>query len=189
MTVIAFTAITGYLMCFYFTIDYHLPKEALVLPIFLRSFAYVIIAIVFLTSLSMVPFQHFFQAVSIQGFVSASLGGAIGSAVLGHVLNITMKKNAMLLGATLDHVNPLANKIPYGELYGALQQQALMVSMKELYGWLTLISLCCLLLFMVKESSIRPKYVLHPKYRSIRRFIKHELRLTQKLKEAKGYII
>lgn len=189
MSVIAFVAITGYLIYFYFTIDYNLPKETLLIPIFLRSFAYVIIAIIFLTSLSKVPFQYFFQAISIQGFVSASLGGALGSAILGHFSNFTMKKNIMLLSMTLDHVNTSIYKIPFTELCGILQQQALMVSLKELYGWLSLISLCCLLLFMIKESSIRPKYVLHPKYRSIRRFIKHELRLSKKLKSTEKGIL
>ncbi len=185
MTVIAFSAITGYLMCFYFSIDYNLPKEALLLPLFLRSFAYVIIAICFLTVLSRVPFQYFFQAISIQAFVSAGFGGALGSALLGHALNVAVKKNAMILGATLDRVNPLATQLQKSELYGALQQQALIVSMKELYGWLTLVSFLCLLLFMIKESSIRPKYVLHPKYRSIRRFVKHELRMDKKSNETK----
>lgn len=180
MTIIAFSAIAGYLMCFYFTIDYHLPKEALILPIFLRSFGYVIIAICFLTALSFVPFQNFFQAVSVQAFVSAAFGGALGTAVLTHALNHTVKKNVMLLGAMLDHVNPLANRLPYGQLYGTLQEQALMVSMKELYGWLILASLFCLLLLMTHGSSIRPLHALHPTYRAIRRFVKHELRMNKK---------
>lgn len=180
MTVIAFSLITAYLMMFYFTIDYNLSKESLYLPVFFRSVAYVIIAICFLTSLSKVPFQYFFQAVSVQAFVSAAIGGAIGSAVLGRVLTVVMKKNTLLLGSTLDHVNGLASRIPGGELYGILQIQALMVSMKEIFGWLTLFSLLCLILFMIKESSIRPQYVLHPRYRTIRRFIKHELRMSEK---------
>lgn len=179
MTVIAFIAITAYLMIFYFTVDYNLPKETLWFPVFLRSFGYVIIAICFITSLSRVPFQNFFQAVSIQGFVSAALGGAVGTAILGHALEGAMKKNSMLLGATLDRVNMLAGRLPHGELYGALQQQALMVSMKELYGWLTLLALFCLLLFLLKESSIRPQHVLHPRYRAIRRYVKHELRMRK----------
>ena len=54
-----------------------------------------------------------------------------------------------------------------------------MISMKELYGWLTLLSLLCLLLFAINESSIRPWHALHPKYRAIRRFIKHELRMDK----------
>lgn len=73
-----------------------------------------------------------------------------------------MKKNAILLSANLDHVNPVIGYIPQGALYGALQQQALMVTMKELYGWLTIIELSCLLLFMIKESDIRPRYAWHP---------------------------
>ena len=179
MTMIAFTAISCYLMSFYFTIDYHLPKESLLFPLFLRSFGYVIIAICFLTALSKVPFQYFFQAVSIQAFVSAGLGGALGTALLSYILKIVMKKNAMLLGATLDRVNPLIRHLSPEELYAALQQQALMISMKELYGWLTLLSLLCLLLFAINESSIRPWHALHPKYRAIRRFIKHELRMDK----------
>ena len=59
MTVIAFSAIVGYLTLFYFTIDYHLSKEFLIFPIFLRGFGYVIIAICFLTALSRVPFSEF----------------------------------------------------------------------------------------------------------------------------------
>ena len=181
MTVIAFSSITGYLMYFYFGIDYALPKETLFVPLFLRSFGYVIIAICFLTVLSRVPFQHFFQAVSVQSFVSAGFGGALGTAILGHALNGAMKKNSMLLGSVVDHVNPFISRIPVGEVYGAVQQQALMVSMKELYGWLTLMALFCLLAFLVYESDIRPYKVLHPTYRSIRRFVKHELRIDKKL--------
>ena len=111
MTVIAFSAITGYLMYFYFRIDYDLPKEALALPIFLRSFGYVIIAICFLTALSRVPFQHFFEAVSVQAFVSAGFGSVLGTAILGRALNVVMKKNAILLSANLDHVNPVIGYI------------------------------------------------------------------------------
>ena len=150
------------------------------LPLFLRSFGYVIIAICFITALSRVPFQNFFEAVSVQAFVSASFGGALGAAVLEHALNGAMKKNAMLLGAGLDHVNPFVSRISAGELYGVVQQQALMVSMKELYGWLTLISLFCLMLFWISHNSVRPLHALHPRYRVIRRYIKHELRAVKR---------
>lgn len=85
----------------------------------------------------------------------------------------------MLLGSTLDALHPQASHIPLGELYAALQQQALMVSMKELYGWLTLISLFCLILLGVGHNSVRPLYALHPRYRVIRRYIRHELRMIK----------
>lgn len=178
MTVIAFIAITGYLMEFYFVIDYNLPKESLVLPVFLRGFGYVIIAICFLTSLSRVPFPNFFQAVSIQGFFSAGIAGAFGTAVLSRLFKIVVKRNAMLMGSTIDNVNPFVSRLSFDEIYGAVQQQALIVSMKEIYGWLAITALFCLLFFMVKESDIRPKYAIHPTYRAIRRLIKKELSTT-----------
>ncbi|MDO4755771.1 MAG: hypothetical protein Q4A54_05470 [Parabacteroides sp.] len=179
MTLIAFVAITAYLMIFYFTIDYNLPKETLYLPVFLRSFGYVIIAICFLTYLSHVPFHHFFMAVSVQSFVSAGFGSVLGTAVLGRTLNIVMKKNAMLLGSQLDQVNPATDYISLGQLYGAVQQQALMVSMKELFGWLSIMGLGCLFILMLKAGTERPFKALHPTYRYIRRAIKHELRERQ----------
>jgi len=180
MTLIAFVSIVASLMIFYFTIDYNQSRASLILPIYLRSFGYVIIAICFITSLSRVPFKNFFQAITIQGFVSAGVGGVLGTAILGHFFKVLMKKNAMLLGAGLDNVNNLAVSLQGGELYGALQMQSLMVSMKELYGWLVILGIVCLLVFMIKESSISPKSAIHPTYRTIRRFVKHELRMSRK---------
>jgi len=175
-TVIGFSSIVAYLMIFYFIIDYNLPKESLILPIFLRNFGYVVISICFLTALTQVPFQYFWEALTIQAFVDACFGEFFGAAVLGRALKYVMAKNVTLLSANLDHVNTLASQMPRGELYGALQQQALMVSMKELYGWLVISGLFCLAIFMLKESSLRPKFAIHPKFRTIRRYIKHELR-------------
>ncbi len=185
-TVIGFCCITGYLMWFYFRMDVNLPKAALVFPVFLRSFGYVVIAITFLTALSRVPFQHFFQSLTVQSFVSAGFGGVLGTAVLGHLLKVLVKKNGMLLGAMLDHVNPMVSRIPPGELFGALQRQALLVSMKEIYGWLILGALLCLLLFLLKESTLRPRYALHPRFRLIRRYVKHELRMGSRAREQGG---
>ncbi|MCD7898665.1 MAG: hypothetical protein LUH22_01950 [Bacteroides sp.] len=184
MTVIGFLAIVFYLMLFYFTIDFNQSKESLVLPLFLRSFGYIIIGICFVTLLSRIPFQFFFQSLSIQAFVSAGIAGVLGTAILSHWLKILVKKNAMLLGASLDHVNTAANHLPGKTVYGALYQQSMMVSMKELYGYLLLLGIFCLFAFMVKESSIGPTSVIHPTYRRIRRWVKHELRKDRKMTEA-----
>ncbi len=178
MTVIGFTFIVGYLMIMYFMIDFHLPKEMLWFPIFIRSFGYIIIAITFITALSTTPFQNFFQSLSIQAFMSACLGSLIGSAFLDHFFKITVKKNSMLLGANLDNLNLMAKQIPAGDLYGGLQMQAMMVSMKEIYGWLCISGIFCLLVFLLKESSLRPK-TLHPKFHTIRRAIKHQLKMEK----------
>ena len=184
---IAFTCYTIYLAYFYFYIDYDLPKEDLYFPIFVRSFGYVTMAICLLTALTSVPFpHHFFQAVAIQGFASAACASVIGTAIIGRVFNIVMKKNYMLLGMNLDHVNPTTSHIHLGNLYGITQQHALMISMKEIYGWLLFLALGCLLFFLLYKSSLRPFGVIHPKFSTIRKTLKHELRIRMKFRNNKN---
>ena len=182
MTLIGFSLLVGYLLVMYFTIDYNLPKEMLFFPLLLRGLGYIIISITFITALSIIPFQNFPQTLTIQAFVSACLGSLMGSAVLAHIFKFTMKKNAMLLGANLDNVNPIVTQFPAESIFGSLQQQAMIVSMKEIYGWLCIAGLFCLLAFLLKESSLRPK-ALHPKFRTIRHNIKHQLKMDQLLGE------
>ncbi len=177
MCIIAFMAITSYLVSFYFIIDYNLEKSALVFPIFCRSFGYVVWAIIALTMVTKLPFELFFQGICVQAFVSAATGAAIGAAVLHRVFNIVFKKNAMFLGATLDNVNLKATSLPFGQVYGALQQQALMVSMKEIFGWLSLVALLALLGLLFSKSDLRATKAVEPAVRTIRRLVKHNLRV------------
>jgi hypothetical protein len=172
MNVIGLSCIIAYLTIMYFGIDYNLPKAALMLPIFLRGFGYVVIAICFLTILTRVPFiPNFPQSLTVQAFFSASLAGAIGDAVIGHVLKIGIKWNSLFLISNLDNVNPHARQHSMGELYGMVQQQALMVSMKEIYGWLALVGLFFLLILLVNESSFRPGNTIEPTAKVIRKMV------------------
>jgi hypothetical protein len=171
MSVIGISAIIAHLILFYFLVYYDLPKEALILPILLRVFGYVVVAISFLTSLTRVPFQNFPQALSIQNFAGASFGSAFGAAVLGQALHSVVAKNTILLSSNLDHLNTAIQQTPHAELYGLLKREVLLVSMKEIYGWLILLGIFCLLFILLRESTIRPKAVIHPTYRAIRRLI------------------
>ena len=178
MTLIGFSLVVCYLLVMYFIIGFNLPKEMLLLPIFMRGLGYIILAVTFISALTTVPFQQFFQSLSIQAFVSACLGSLIGSAVLDHVFKITLKKNTMLLNANLDNVNPLVKHFPAGELFGSLQMQAMMVSMKEIYGWLCILGIFCLIVFLWYQSTLRPKALL-PKFHTIRHSIKHQLKMDR----------
>lgn len=179
MVAIAFAATTAYLAIFYFTIDYNLPKSAFLLPLFLRGFGYVVVAIALLTAMSpRVPFVHFFQAVAVQNVVSASMAGAFGVAVLTELLQWVWGRNAMLLGSALDRVNEAAAHTLLGELYGAVQQQALMVTMKELYGWLTIAGILCTIILLRESAFYHPKRVLHPTWRHIRRMMRRTIMAT-----------
>ncbi|MDR0829115.1 MAG: hypothetical protein LBN95_03270 [Prevotellaceae bacterium] len=172
MNVIGLCCIIAYLAIFYFGIDYNLPKTALMLPIFLRGFGYVVVAICLLTLLTRVPFiPNFPQALTVQAFFSASLAAATGEAIVGHILNVGTKWNSMFLSTNLDNVNMLARQHYVGDLYGMVQQQALMVTMKDIYGWLALLGIFCLMILLIHESDIRPRSVIEPTYKVIRKMI------------------
>jgi MFS transporter, DHA2 family, multidrug resistance protein len=178
MSMIGFSLLVSYLLVMYFIIDYNLPKEMLFFPIMLRAMAYIIIAITFIAALMNVPFSNFWQSLTVQSFISAGCGALLGEAFLKQVFKFTMRKNEMLLGANLDNLNPLVSHITMDTLFGRLQQHAMIISMKEIYGWLCLAGLFCLLIFLLKESSLRPKY-LHPKFSTIRRTVKHDLKMDK----------
>ena len=83
------------------------------------------------------------------------------------------------MSGELDSVHTTATGIPLPQLYGIVRQQAMMVSMKEIFGWLVLLSLACLGVFILKGSSLRMGNIIHPKFSTIRKLIKHELRLDR----------
>lgn len=167
MTFIGFAFAAVYLAWFYFTIDYGVEKQALFLPLFLRGFGSVIISIVFLTSIvqSGLPFMVFPQALVINGFTGAVMGATLGPALIGEFLRHIMAKNAMLLSSGLHDIG----------LYGTIQVHALVVSMKEIYGWLLLGATVALVVILLSYGPIRP-WAIFPKWRTIRKLIKAETR-------------
>lgn len=175
MTAIAFALAIVYLAHFYFFIDYGVEKEALFVPLFFRGAASVIISIVFLTSIvqSGLPFQVFPQALTINGFTGAVMSATFGPAVIGEFLNHTIAKNISLLSVNIKTLSP--------EMIAMVQRRALIVSMKEIYGWLLIIALLSLRTILVCYSPVRP-FAIFPKWRTIRRAIKHLTRPADKIK-------
>ena len=154
------------------------------LPLFIRGAGAVIISIVFLTSIvqSGLPFQVFPQALTINGFTGAVIGATFGPAVIGEILRRTMAKNADLLSANIVDFNPDLTHIPIARIYGIVQTQALVVSMKEIYGWLLIIvALTSLLVILVSYSSVRP-FAIFPKWSNVRRVIKHIVRTDKDIR-------
>lgn len=182
MTAIAFFFAIIYLAYFYFLIDYGVEKEMLFIPLFCRGFASVVISICYLTSIvqSGLHFFVFPQALTINGFAGAVMGATFGPAVIGELLRHTVAKNAALLGAGMTDFNPAIGHIPFGQLYGQLQVQALAVSIKEIYGLLLMIALVSLFLILLTYSHIRPNAIF-PKWRTIRRLFRHVVKTQVQL--------
>lgn len=87
---------------------------------------------------------------------------------------------ASLLGVRIVDCNPDVAHIPLGDLYGMVQVQALLVSMKEIYGWLLMAALVFFVLILVSYAPVRP-FAIFPKWSSIRRLFKHIVRMEVKL--------
>lgn len=178
MTFIAFALAAIYLAYFYFGIDYGVEKEALFIPLFARGAASVIISIVFLTS--MAPGEsklHFFvfpQALTINGFTGAVMGATLGPAIIGEFLQHTMARNAAQIGAAMTNLDAPAAHIPPGQLFGTVQQQALIVSMKEIYGWLLIAALIILAIIAVSYGPLRASTIF-PKWRTVRKTLRQNL--------------
>lgn len=178
MTAIAFAFAVVYLAYFYFTIDYGVEKEMLFVPLFARGVASVIISIVFLTSIvqSGLPFQVFPQALTINGFTGAVMGATLGPALIGEFLSHTVAKNAALLSASFTAADTVS-QAPLGQIFGMVQLQALVVSMKEIYGWLLIVALASLTVILVSFGPVRP-WAIFPKWSTIRRTIRHLARTS-----------
>ena len=176
MMVIAFLLLLFYVGYFYFMIDYNLAYEALIPPILARSAGYTMLSIILLTSLTRLPFPtHFTQGVGTLNMFSAALASVIGTAVVGRVLKIFVARNSVLLGAQADGVAHDLGHMPLGELYGAVQVQSLIEAMKEIYGWLIVLAIFCLVCLSLRQSDIRPTLVIQPTFRRISLLMRREL--------------
>lgn len=79
-----------------------------------------------------------------------------------------------LLDAAATDVNPAAAHIPVGELYGLVQTQALVVSMKEIYGWLLIAGIVALTIILLSYSSVRP-WAIFPKWSTVRKVLRRSV--------------
>lgn len=158
---IAFSLIFVYLLFMYVGIDYNLPKEALYMPVIIRSAGAIIITITIISAIfKSIHFQYFFQALNMTTIVASCCAPLLCSSIVSHIFKQAVKVNVLGLSSTLDGPNISVHTIPMGALYSLLQQQSLLVSMKAIYGWLTLSSMVCLLLFFLRESDLYPAKTL-----------------------------
>lgn len=180
MTSISFFLAVVYLAYFYFLIDYGMEKEMLFIPLFARGAASVIISIVFLTSIvqSGLPFTVFPQALTINGFTGAVMSATLGPAIIGEFLRHTIAKNRSLMSTDIVDFNPAINHQSFTNILNDLNLQALIVSMKEIYGWLLIFALLSLTIILIGYGPVRP-WAIFPKWSTIRKKVKQLARATQ----------
>lgn len=158
MTIIGFSLAACYLAWFYFGIGFGVEKEALFVPLFIRGTASVIISIVFLTSIvqSGLPFTVFPQALTINGFTGAVVGAALGPAIVGEWFSHVLARN----------INAV----------GMIPPEAMVLAMKEIYGWLLILGLTVIVVIGVSYGQLRP-FAIFPKWRTIRKAVRRLARI------------
>ncbi len=88
----------------------------------------------------------------------------------------------MLIGAEMVATNVKASLLPMSQLYGIVQHQALIVSIKEVYGWLLMAAIVLIaMLLVVSSGTIRPS-AIHPKWSTIRKQMKRSLRVYRHIR-------
>ena len=172
---IGFSSVLIYLLMMYFTLDYTTSQTVFGTAIFFRNFGYIVMAIVLITALTKVPFPHFFQSITVQAVVSAACGSAITGAILHHLFSHSMTKNFQLLSMNIDMVNPQLKNYSPDALGKMLQHQAMMVSFKEIYGILIIISILSMIIFICYKHPYLPKNTIFPKWKTARKKLKKDL--------------
>ena len=80
-----------------------------------------------------------------------------------------------LLATDLDAVNPVAAHIPVEQLYGETMRQAMLVSVKELYGWTCIAGIFFLLMLLSYRYLNRNTVGRLPGMRRIKRMMKRDV--------------
>ena len=142
------------------------------------------VAVMMLTANARLPFPYtFLHGLSFQNMFSAALAAPIGNAIVGRAFKVAMTRNSQWLSEELDAVNPAAAHLPGGELYGVVQVQSLLESMKEIYGWLLILGLLTLLALTLRYSGIRPQKVIEPTIHFIYKFLRRDLKQFKRYRQ------
>lgn len=170
---IGFALIVGYQCFMYFIIDPNMNIEWLYLPTMLRGAGYIILYIsltVYVTGI--VPFQHFFQVLSILGFVRTGFGSVMGSAIYSRVMQYIVPENFQTISIELDSVNTAINGSSFVAVYGEAMKQAILVSLKEMYGWVCIVGVLFLALILFEKFLNRNIVGRLPRIRRIKQIMK-----------------
>ena len=119
----------------------------------------------------MVPFLFFFQALGALGFIREGIGSPIACAIVGRIFKIAALSNGQNLSVNMDAANPVTQIAPISTLMGQLQEQVLLVSLKEVYGLAVLASILFILMAIAMRYKKIVKYVRVPRNEVVRRLM------------------
>lgn len=139
-----------YQLMMYFLIDASTDKDMLYLPMFFKGVGLCICYTVLTYALAVgVPLKYYFEAMCVIGFIRTSFGNPMSGAIVTRAFNYIKAKNLALLSSEIDPTHPLADS--FSTVYGEVQRQMLMVSLKEVYGYAIIVALIILAAIILSD--------------------------------------
>jgi hypothetical protein len=167
---IGFALLACYQVIFYFLISPATNIELFYLPLAIKSTGTVILyAILTVYAAQIVSFQHLFQVLCIMGFIREGVGSPIATAFVGRLLKAFHQSNYLALGGELDAQSSIVNHLPFDALYGELQRQSLLVSIKEIFGYAAIFGILLLIATMCTKYPKIHNYIRMPVFALPRR--------------------
>ena len=154
LTFLSLLMTTMYAAAMFFLVGPHTPLGVLAVPSVFAGAGHALIFVVLTTYVeSNTPFEHRFMMLTVLGFVRTGVASPMGAALFGRLLRVQMGHNVALLGAS-------------SELPGGVVEQALMVSLRNLFG-LTVMMGAVAMLVLVASRFQDKRYITLPTLRRI----------------------
>ena len=149
---IAFICIAFYGMLMYFTLDMNVNIEQYRLAIFLRGFAYAILAPALMWALdeSVPSLEQFFMGLFVFNILHMYLAGAAGYGIYTSIFSHLMNENMMSYGQQLTLTHLDMAHFDFGEYIGHdFLHSMMMVAIKQVYGYVIWFALALAALFLL----------------------------------------
>lgn len=171
---VALLLLTFYEVAMYFLIGGDTNREAFFIPLFALGISEVMIGSASNVYLSQsLPFSHFFYGLSSIGYIRCGIGTAMGSAVVQRLYNWAISKNSINAGDNLDGTVLPFDMPSWSNTLSVISKQAMMISIKECYGYLIAIGIVMMLLIIIHHYRLPVKRLL-PRMSAIRIWLSKE---------------
>lgn len=168
---VALLLLTFYEVSMYFLIGGDTNREAFFIPLFALGVSEVMIGSASNVYLSQaLPFSHFFYGLSAIGYIRCGIGTAIGSATVQRLYNWAISKSHIDASNNLDGMVLPFDLPSWSDTLSVVSKQAVMISIKECYGYLTVVGVIMMMLIIVHHYR-RPVKRLLPRMAAIRQWM------------------
>lgn len=182
--IVALMLLTFYEVSMYFLIDGDTNREAFFIPLFAFGVSEVMIGSASNVYLSQsLPFSHFFFGLNSIGYIRCGIGTALGSATVQRLYNWSISKNSLNAADNMDGTVMPFDLPSWSDTMAVISKQAVMISIKECYGYMTAIGIVMMMLIIIHHYRL-PVIRLLPGMAAIRQWMN-----TEKTNDPKGSVI